>query len=354
MIPVGHLDLEHPTALAPMEGITDRPFRRLIRELGGCGLTVTEFISSNELSRQTRKAWQQAEIDPDEHPVAIQIYGREPRRMAEAARYCEGLGADIVDLNLGCPSKNVTTGCSGAALMKDPPLAAAIFRAVRREISVPLTVKMRLGWCSETHNAAEIARAAEGEGAAMVAVHGRTREQMYRGIADWRAVGEVKAAIKIPLLVNGDILTVEDGRRALADSGADGVMVGRGAVRDPWVLRRISDSLAGREPYDPSLSERCDVLLRYYDLLQDDTKTLRRAIGRMKKAAGLFTRGLPYGADLRERIFHSYEPEPIYDAVWEYFERLAAEGITDSFTTVHDDEADYSSGDDRSLDRRAS
>ncbi len=349
MIDLGTVTIDPATVLAPMEGITDRPFRRLVRGLGGCGLTVTEFVSSEMMSRSVRRAWKTAEIDPDEHPVSIQIYGRAPERMAEAARRCEALGADMVDLNLGCPSKQVTSGCSGSALMKDPALARAIFAAVRAATSLPMTVKMRLGWDDERKNAREIAHIAQEEGAAMVAVHGRTRMQMYRGVADWHAIGEVKAAIDIPLLVNGDVLTVEDGLRALAQSGADGVMVGRGVLRDPWILRRIADALAGRTPYEPTLTERRDVLLQYFDLLQADARTEKIAIGRMKKATGLFTRGLPYGAELRQNIFHSFEAEAVYAVVRSYFERLGREGIADGFARVHDDESGYATGDPRGL-----
>ncbi len=313
-----------------MEGITDRPFRRLVRGLGGCGLTVTEFVSSEQLSRNVRQAWEVAEIDPDEHPVAIQIYGRDPERMATAARSCVEVGADVVDLNLGCPSKAVTSGCSGSALMREPDRARRIFAAVRAALGeVPMTVKMRLGW--EVRNAPEVARIAQEEGAALVTVHGRTRAQMYRGSADWAAVGEVKAAVSIPVLVNGDVLTPDDALAALSTSGADGVMVGRGAVRDPWILRRIADALAGRTPYEPSLMDRRDVLLGYFDLLRAEARTPERAMGRLKKATGLFTRGLPYGADLRQQIFHSYEPEPVYEAVSTWFERLECEQIADGF-----------------------
>lgn len=318
-----------------MESITDRGFRALIREMGGCGLTVTEFVSSEMMTRQVKRAWQTAELDPDEHPVGIQIYGRDPAKMATAAQYCQDLGADLVDLNLGCPSKQVTGGASGSALMKDPPLAQAMFEAVHAAITVPMTVKMRLGWDDDRRNAVEIARMAEGAGAAMVIVHGRTRMQMYRGHADWRAVGEVKAAVGIPVLVNGDILTVEDAVEALAQSNADGVMVGRGTMRDPWLLRRISDHFAGRTPYTPSLIERRDALLRYFDMLALDSHTPRRAMGRMKKVTGYFTRGLPFGAELREQIYHSFSVEAIRDAVHAYFERLAREGIRDGFEQVH-------------------
>ncbi len=349
---IGPVRVAPATVLAPMEGITDRAFRRLIRTLGGCGLTVTEFVSSDQLSRQNRRAWQMAELDPDEHPVSIQIYGRDPDAMARAAVFCQQLGADIVDLNLGCPSKAVTGGCSGSALMKEPALAEAIFRAVRAAVDVPMTVKMRLGWDDDSLNAPLIAGLAEAAGASMVAVHGRTRMQMYKGVADWAGVRAVKQAVGIPVVVNGDVLTVDDALRALAESGADGVMVGRGALRDPWILRRIADRLAGRAPYEPPLADRRAHLLRYFDLLRADSSTDRRAIGRMKKVTGYFTRGLPFGADLRQAIYHSHAIDPIYAAVDAYFERLGQSGIDDGFARVHpDDETPDRATDARRLER---
>lgn len=333
---IGPVRVAPATVLAPMEGITDREFRMLIREMGGCGLTVTEFISSDQISGRNRKAWAMAELDPAEVPVAIQIYGRRPENMAKAAAYCQGVGAHVVDLNFGCPSKQVTSGCSGSALMREPALAVDIFRAVNAAVDIPWTVKMRLGWDHAALNAPEIARIAEGEGASAVTVHGRTRMQMYRGVADWPAIRAVKDAVGIPVIVNGDVLTVTDAVRALAESGADGVMVGRGSMRDPWILRKIADHFAGRTPYEPPLMERRDTLLRYFELLRAASRTDRKAIGRMKKVTGYFTRGLPFGADIRTAIFHSHAIEPIYAAVMDWFDRVAEAEITDGFKVVHD------------------
>jgi tRNA-dihydrouridine synthase B len=348
---IGPHHIDPPCVLAPMEGITDRDFRRLIRGIGGCGLTVTEFVSSEAMTRDVRKAWRMAEIDPDEHPVSIQIYGRNPERMAAAASFCVELGADIVDINCGCPSKAVTSGCAGSALMREPALAHDLFRAVGEAVAphgVPFTVKMRTGWDSETRNAPEIAGMAVELGAAMIAVHGRTRCDMYKNEADWEFVGEVKRAVPVPVLVNGDILTIDAAHEALRRSGADGVMVGRGILRNPWLLRQIAESLAGEEVREPDLEDRRQVLLGYFAQLEqlgehfkgDDATRERVALGRIKKVSGYFTKGLPFGGKLRQRLFHSTRIAEARDIVDEYFDLLAEHRVRDAFLGVHDEEAD--------------
>ncbi len=347
----GDLILDTPTILAPMEGVTDRPFRRLIRTLGGCGLTVTEFISSEQLSRDSERAWRRAEFDPDEHPVSIQIYGRDPAHLAKAAQACEAFGADAIDLNLGCPSKQVTSGCSGSALMKEPEHTSVIFKAIREVISVPFSVKMRLGWDEHSFNAPEIALRAQDAGAQLVTVHGRTRMQMYRGQADWGAIRAVKQAVQIPVIANGDILTVDDALKAFEVSHADGVMVGRGILRDPWLLRKITTHLSGQPMFEPTLDERKAHILAYFEILRSDTKTEKSAIGRMKKATGFFTRGLPYGRDVREQIYHSFSAQAVYEAIDTYFDRLSKEGLEHEFNRIHLDESSDRRHDDRSLQR---
>jgi tRNA-dihydrouridine synthase B len=334
-IEIGDVRLATPCVLAPMEGITDMGFRRLIRALGGCGLTVTEFVSSEAMTRNVRKAQRMAEVDANERPVSIQIYGRRPDRMAWTAEMCQTLGADIVDLNLGCPSKAVTSGCSGSALMREPDLAAEIFRAVAAAIDLPFTVKMRTGWDENSMNAPEIARIAVDCGAKMIAVHGRTRCQMYRGSAEWDFVRAVTEAVDVPVLVNGDILTVEDAHRALQASGAAGVMVGRGILRNPWLLRQISESLRGVEPHEPTLEDRFDVLMDYLEQRAAVVDQELHKVGRIKKVVTYFTKGLPHGAKLRKALHHSDSVQEAKQLITDYFDALRRAGRTDAFRHVH-------------------
>lgn len=316
---IDHIKVDPPIVLAPMEGVTDRAFRTLVRSLGGCGLAVTEFVSSEAMTREVEQAWRMAELDPSEKPVSIQIYGRDPVRMAAAARHCQELGADIVDINLGCPSKTVVSGCAGSALMKEPELAKEIFEAVFEAIEIPMTVKMRLGWDHNSLNAAHIAEQAVAVGAKMITVHGRTRTDQYKGHAHWGLVRDVKDAIDVPLLVNGDIRCPDSARRALELSGADGVMVGRGVMTDPWTLKSIACAMAG-EPYEaPTSRERRDALQGYLDRLEAEGIFDTRILIRVKQVVGYFSKGLPGASTLRRNVQTSRDFPQIRLLVDEFF-----------------------------------
>lgn len=291
-----------PVVLAPMEGVTDRPFRTLVRSLGGVGLTVTEFVSSEALTREVQQAWRMAELDPEETPVSIQIYGRDPERMAQAARHCENLGATFVDINLGCPSKRVTSGCAGSALMREPELAYEIFRAVAGAVRVPFTVKMRLGWDHTDYTAPAIASAAEQAGAAMIAVHGRTKSDGYKNHSRWDLVAQVKEAISVPLLVNGDIVDPLTAQQALEASGADGVMMGRAVMSDPWALRRVAHELYGYDHREPDDAEKRTLLHDYLNRVEAGGEVGRRSVDKLRKVISYVSRGMPGAAKLRASL----------------------------------------------------
>jgi tRNA-dihydrouridine synthase B len=291
--------------LAPMEGVTDVLFRRLIRQIGGCGMTWTEFVPAVALAEEHKRALRTVEIDVDEHPIAIQIYGRDPEVMADGARYAQEHGADVVDVNFGCPSKKVCAHSGGSSLLKEPELARAIVRAVRAAVSIPFTVKMRTGWDPTTKNAPEIARMCQDEGVEGLTVHWRTRADLYGGERELDTIARVVASVSIPVLANGDIVDGATAMDTLARTGAAGVMVGRGAVRNPWVFRAIEASMKGLPEPVIGMDERERVLVGMFASLEERFDSERAVLGRIKKLARYFGDGLPRGDGLRELIWHS-------------------------------------------------
>ncbi|MCB9668372.1 MAG: tRNA-dihydrouridine synthase [Alphaproteobacteria bacterium] len=311
--------VEPGLALAPMEGVTDLTFRRLIRSIGGCGLVHTEFIPARNLKLSIRQALDLAMFDADEHPIAIQIYGNDPEVMAEGARIVSDLGADILDLNMGCPSKKVCQRSGGSALMKEPDLSRRIVAAMRAATPLPFTVKMRAGWDPDHRNAPEIARMCEEEGAEGLAVHWRTRTDLYGGVRELDTIRRVKASVSIPVIANGDIVDAVSALQTLEATGADGLMIGRGAMRDPWVFRQIQAALHGRPPVVVDALERKRVLLGYLEAIRPNFRDDRGVLGRFKKIARHFTDGVEGGARLRDGILHSQSLEEAVESVEAFF-----------------------------------
>jgi nifR3 family TIM-barrel protein len=316
--------IDPPTVLAPMAGVTDRQFRLLLRRLGGVGLVTMEFISSEALTRGNPRTVRLMHYCEEERPLAIQIYGSDPRRMAEAARVVEAIGADVCDINMGCPANKVLKGCAGCALMGDLSLARSIIAAVRRAIRIPLTVKFRAGIRDEALNYVELGRICELEGADGVALHPRTAKQMYRGLADWSRIARLKAALSIPVVGNGDVSSAHDVVRMLRETACDGVMIGRASMRNPWIYRQAADLLAGRSPEEPTLEDRRRLILDHFRLLLEQEQDAGFALHKLRTFTGWYTHGLPEGKQLRARIDSLHSPREFLDAVESFFERTPA------------------------------
>ena len=321
-IQLGPVTIQEPVILAPMSGVTDLPFRRLVKR-SGAGLVISEMIASRHAIEQSRAALTRSAGGPEDYPMAVQLAGAEPGTMAEAAKLSQGRGAALIDINMGCPVKRVINREAGSALMRDERLAGRIMAAVVAAVELPVTLKMRTGWDEFSRNAPTLARIAEDCGVRMITVHGRTRRQRFKGRADWRFIRSVKAAVGIPVIGNGDVTSVEDARRMLEDSGADGVMIGRGAYGRPWFLDQVRHYLrTGRRKPEPSLRCQRDLVLEHF-LARVSHYGVRAGVPIARKHIGWYSGALPGAAAFRARVNRLADPQAVVAEISAFYGALA-------------------------------
>jgi tRNA-dihydrouridine synthase B len=318
MFKIRDVVIDPPLILAPVAGHTDSVFRQVIKSLGGCGLVVSELVSTEGMTRHQARTDHLTRFEESERPVSIQIFGSDSVRMAESAAMVEAMGADIVDINLGCPVKKVVRQGGGSNLLRDLPLLEKIFKSVRAAIKVPLTIKIRSGWDRNSINAVEVLKLAEDCGVEALAIHGRTRSDLFSGKADWGVIARIKEQARIPVMGNGDVFTPFDAKRMFQETGVDGVMMGRGVLSNPWLIRQCWDHLTGKGVTQVSLAERADFMMSFLQRVCAESPP-PVALGKIKKIGGYLSKGIPGSTHLRAQIHGSSTTEEFFEILREYF-----------------------------------
>jgi len=320
MFRIRNILIDPPLILAPVAGHTDSLFRQAIKSLGGCGLVVSELVSTEGMTRHQVRSEHLTHFEESERPVSIQIFGSDSARMAESASMVEAMSADIVDINLGCPVKKVVKQGGGSNLLRDLPLLERIFKAVRNAVRIPLTVKIRSGWDRNSINAVEVLKLAEDCGIEALAIHGRTRSDMFSGNSDWKVIAQVKEQARIPVMGNGDVFAPADAERMFRETGVDGVMMGRGVLSNPWLIRQCWDYLSGEPVTRVSLARRAAFMTDFLQKVNLQSPP-QVALGKLKKIGGYLSKGFPGSTHLRARIHGSHTTTEFFDVLQEYFSR---------------------------------